>query len=75
MKSFFKSIEDLFVNGLFAPFDGLKELELSNWWGANTLNWIFMTIGAIAMIYWMIQLKGFNDRGEEEKDATAHSYL
>ncbi len=75
MKSFFEGIQDLFVNVLFAPLDGLRELELSNWFAANTLNWLFMIIGAVAMVYWMLQLKGFSDRGEEKKDATAHSYI
>lgn len=75
MKSFFEGIQDLFENSFSVLFNGIKEFELSNWWGANTLNWIFMLIGAVAMVYWMIQLKGYSDRGEEEKDATAHSYL
>jgi len=75
MKSFFEGIQDLFVNVLFAPLDALRELELSKWFAANTINWLFMLIGAIAMVYWMLQLKGFSDRGEEKKDATAHSYI
>jgi hypothetical protein len=27
------------------------------------------------MIYWINQLKIFNDRGEENKDPSAHSFL
>ncbi len=73
MTSFFEGIEDLFVNVLFLPFDFLRFME--NWWTANTLNWIFMLIGAVAMVYWMLQLKKFNDQGEEDKEITAHSYL
>jgi hypothetical protein len=73
MDSFFYGIEDLFVNVLFAPFDVLRAME--NWWGANTLNWIFMLIGAAAFVYWMLELKKYNDSGEEDKDVTAHSYL
>ncbi len=57
-------INFLFVNVLFAPFDALRGME--NWWGANTLNWIFMLIGAAAFIYWMLQLKKYNDSGEED---------
>jgi|TARA_R110001583_G_scaffold47878_2_gene149851 hypothetical protein len=73
MDSFFYGIEDLFVNVLFAPFDAMRAME--NWWGANTLNWIFMLIGSVAFVYWMLELKKYNDSGEENKDATAHSYL
>ena len=57
MKDFFYAIQDLFVNALFAPFDALRALELENWFGANIMSWIFMTIGSVAFIYWMLQLK------------------
>ncbi|MFT6839108.1 MAG: hypothetical protein ACJAZR_002652, partial [Sediminicola sp.] len=42
---------------------------------ASFLNWTFMIIGAVAMVYWMLQLKKFNDSGEESKDVSAHSYI
>ncbi len=73
MESFFKAIEDLFVNVLFIPLDALRFMQ--SWWAANTLNWIFMIIGAIAFTYWMLQLKKYNETGEERKDVTAHSYI
>ncbi len=73
MTSLFRGIEDLFVNYLFFPFDAIRSME--NWWGANTLNWIFLLIGFVAMVYWMLQLKDFNDKGEEDKSISAHSYL
>lgn len=75
MKDFFYAIQDLFVNVLFAPFDALRALELENWFAANALNWIFLVIGSIAFIYWMLQLKKFNDNNEEDKSITSHSYL
>ena len=75
MKDFFYAIQDLFVDVLFLPFDSLRELELENWWAANVVSWIFTLIGLVAFVYWMLQLKGFNDRGEEDKSVTAHSYL
>ncbi|MGB5610657.1 DUF6341 family protein, partial [Eudoraea sp.] len=31
--------------------------------------------GATAMIYWLMQLKKFDDSGEEDKSITSHSYL
>jgi len=73
MTAFFKAIEDLFVNVLFAPFDFFRFME--SWWASNLLNWIFFIIGAIAMTYWMLELKKYNDNGEEDKDISAHSYL
>jgi len=73
MVSIFKAIESLFLDYLFLPFDALRSMD--NWWASNSLNWFFMSIGAAAMIYWMLQLKSFNDSGEENKDVSAHSYI
>ncbi|MBC3758477.1 MULTISPECIES: DUF6341 family protein [Hyunsoonleella] len=75
MKDFFYAIQDLFVNVLFAPYDALRALELDNWWLANIVSWIFLIIGFVAAIYWMKQLKIFNDNNEEDKTVTAHQYL
>jgi len=75
MKDFFEAIQDLFVNVLFAPFDMLRALELDNWFAANGLNWIFMLIGSVAFVYWMLQLKKFSDNNEEDKSISSHSYL
>lgn len=73
MSSFFYGIQDLFVNVLFAPYDFLRFME--SWWSSNMVNWLFMIIGFMAMLYWMGQLKIFNDNGEEDKTSTSHSYL
>lgn len=75
MKDFFYGIQDLFVDVLFAPLDYLRELELSSWFGANTLSWIFMAIGFVAFVYWMKQLAVYNANGEEDKSISSHSYL
>ena len=75
MKDFFYAIQDLFVDVIFAPFDTLRALELENWFGANTVSWIFIIVGFVAMVYWMLQLKGFNDNNEEDKSISSHSYL
>lgn len=75
MKDFFYAIQDLFVNVLFAPFDALRSLELSSWFAANIISWIFMAIGFAAFVYWMLQLKGYNDSNKENKSVSAHSYL
>jgi len=75
MKAFFEGIQYLFVNILFAPLDFLRSLELSSWFVANTINWIFMIICAVAMVYWIKQLKIFEEKGEENQDTTAHSFF
>jgi len=75
MKDFFYAIQDLFVDVIFAPFDALRALELESWFTANLISWIFTIIGFVAMVYWMLKLKGFNDNNEEDKSVSAHSYL
>lgn len=75
MKDFFYAIQDLFVNVLFLPFDALRALELDNWWLANIVSWIFLIIGFLAMLYWLKQLKIFNDNNEEDKTISSHSFL
>ena len=75
MKDFFYAIQDLFVDVIFAPFEALRALELESWFGANTVSWIFMIVGFVAMVYWMLQLKGFNDNNEEDKSISSHSFL
>ena len=75
MKDFFYGIQDLFVDGLFAPFDALRALELESWFSANIVSWIFMAIGFVAFTYWMLELKKYNDNNEEDKSVTSHSYL
>ena len=73
MKDFFESIQYLFVDVLFAPYDAFRFME--NWWTANIVNWMFVIIGMVAMVYWILQLKIFNDNNEENKDVSAHSFL
>lgn len=75
MKAFFEGIQYLFVEILFAPFDFLRSIELSSWWGANALNWIFMVICIAALVYWCKQLAIHQNNNEENQDTTAHSFL
>lgn len=74
-RGFFEGIGDLFVNVLFAPLDALRELELTSWFLANGVNWLFMLIGFIAMLYWLKQIKKYNDAGTEDRSSTSHTYL
>ncbi|MGY5845940.1 DUF6341 family protein [Salegentibacter sp. HM20] len=75
MKDIFEGIAWLFEEILFIPLDFLRELELSSWWAANALNFIFVLVGFAAFFYWMKQLKKFNDNDEENRDPSAHSFL
>ena len=75
MEDFFEGIQSFFEDIAFAPLNYLRDLELSSWWAANALNWIFIIVGFAAFIYWMLQLKKINDRNEENRDSTAHSFL
>ncbi|WP_163398636.1 DUF6341 family protein [Flavobacterium fluviatile] len=75
MTAFFEGIQYLFVNILFAPLDFLRRLELVTWFGANTINWIFMIICSAAIVYWIKQLRIFDNAGTENQDTTAHSFL
>jgi len=75
MKAFFNGIQSLFVDFLFAPLDFLRSLELSNWFGANFLNWIFMLVCAAAIVYWILQLREHKANNDEFQDTTAHSFL
>jgi hypothetical protein len=75
MKAFFEGIETLFVDFIFAPWDFFRHLELSTWFGANILNWIFMAICAAAALYWIKQLTKYEQAGQENQDTTAHSFL
>ena len=75
MKDFFTGFANLFVDYLFWPFDALRSEELSNWWIANIFSWILILIGMVAFVYWMLQLKKYDDNNEEDKSISSHSYL
>lgn len=75
MKAFFEAIAFLFEEILFLPLEALRTLELSSWVLANVINWGFLIVGMVAGVYWVLQLKKFNDNGEEDKDPSAHSFL
>ena len=52
MKSLFEGIAFLFTDVLFVPFDMMRELELTNWWAANAINWLLI------LFVWAQQLIG-----------------
>lgn len=75
MKNFFEGIAWLFEEVLFLPLHLLRQLELESWVLANAINWVFLLVGFVAALYWIRQLQLFNQRGEEDKDPSAHSFL
>ena len=75
VKGFFEGIQWLFVNIFFLPHEFLRDIELTSWWIANCVNFFFLLIGIVALVYWSKKLKDFDDKGEEDKDVTAHSFL
>ncbi len=74
-KETFEGIQSITETLLLNPMDGVRALELENWTAANTANWLFMIIGSVAFVYWMLQLKKFNDNNEEQREIVSHSFL
>ena len=74
-KGIFEGIQSITENVLFVPYNILRTIELDNWWMANIVSWMLMLVGFVAFVYWMGQLKKFNDNEEEDKSSTAHSFL
>ncbi len=75
MKAVFEAIAYLFEEILFLPLNMLRDLEPTSWFLANGMNWFFLMIGFAGLIYWLRQLKKFNDNNEEDFDSTSHSFL
>ncbi len=75
MKNFFEGIAWLFEEILFIPYNIMREIEVTSWTLSNSVNWIFMIVGFLAMVYWIVQLNIFDKSGEEDKDPSAHSFL
>ena len=74
-EKFFEGIQWLFEELLFLPFDFLRSIQDYSWSLANAFNFFIALVIFFALVYWMIQLKNFDKKGEEKKDATAHSFL
>ena len=74
-KSIFEGIQTIFVEGLFLPLDMLRKLELTSWFGANIINWVFMFICFAYLIKIHKQILVYKKTGEDNQDTTAHSFL
>ena len=75
LKDFFYGIQDIAEVVMFNGLDSIRDWELSNWWGANFMTWLFTLIGFVAFVYWMKELKTFNDNNEEDRTQISHSFL
>lgn len=75
MRDIFKAIQYFFEEILFAPFNGLRFLELENWWLTNTLTWIMIVVLFVYFFYWLGQLRKFDKENTERTDATSHSFF
>ncbi|EAQ39706.1 hypothetical protein MED134_09446 [Dokdonia sp. MED134] len=75
LRGFFEGVQEFAEATLFAPFNALAELELSNWWLANGVNWIFMLICAAAIVYWIMEIKKYDANDTEYREAKAHGFL
>jgi hypothetical protein len=60
----FRLIGDFFT-WAFAPFEALR-LNSSNWFTANTVNWIFMVVLLLLLGYWMKECFRFKREGIED---------
>ena len=73
-KEVFEGIADFSETVLFAPYEALR-LGTDSWALSNIVNWLLMIIGFVAFIYWMGQLKKYNENNEEDRSQTSHGYL
>jgi len=73
-KEVFEGIQSFTENVLFAPYNWFR-LETESWMISNAFNWILMIIGFVAFIYWMGELKKYNNNNEEDRSQTSHGYL
>ena len=60
MTAFFRGIKYFFEEIAFAPYDYLRNLELSSWWGANTPTWIMIVILSCLLFYWVAHRVAFS---------------
>ena len=59
----FKAIGDFCTTILFAPYNGIRQMD--NWWIQNTVSWIFIGITFIAFFYWIGELRKYKKAGNE----------
>ncbi|WP_338144579.1 DUF6341 family protein [Aequorivita xiaoshiensis] len=65
LKDIWEGIASFFETVLLNPLDGMRDFELQTWWGANIMSWIFLAIGSVAFVYWLIQLKKYDENTDD----------
>ncbi len=50
----FRAIGEFCTNVLFYPYNFFRSLD--GWWASNTISIIIITIGFIALFYWLGQM-------------------
>ena len=59
----FRLIADFCTNVLFIPYNAFQNSD--GWWGSNAINAIFIGIGGVLFLYWLVQLQKFKKAGTE----------
>ncbi len=59
----FRAIGDFSTEVAFKIFDVFRSMD--GWWISNTINVILITLGFIAMFYWLNQMVNQNRAGEQ----------
>lgn len=75
MRDFFEGIASFFEDFAFGPLNWLRETQYDSWWLANIFNWIFILIAVAALIYWLKELRKYDELDDEDREPTAHSFL
>ena len=59
----FRLIADFCTNILFVPYNVFRNSD--GWWSSNAVNAIFIGIGGVLFLYWLVQLQKFKKAGTE----------
>ena len=59
----FRVIGDFFTNVLFSPYHAVRSID--NWWVQNSVSWLFIIITAVAFLYWLGELKKYQNSENE----------
>lgn len=61
--NFFRAIGDFCTNILFAPYNNFRSID--GWWASNTMSVFLISLGFIAMFYWLGQMINQQRAGEQ----------
>lgn len=58
---FWHWIAYIFEHFFLIPIDYLRHFQDQTWWGANLVNWVFISIIFVLFCYWLYKLNIFHD--------------